>query len=249
MDLRRYVAEQERANRIFAARMAVLLAPMVGSASKSAVSRVVAAAYPAVFAARSDSAQRARAFYDATRTAAVGSTYPVNLASYRPQWYASDMAPVVDLAAARARKDAAADIRRPVSDQLAPVIGLATKQVENGGRQTTKMAVDADPEAVAWARVPGGAESCAFCTMLISRGPVYKSRESAGGDEAYHAHCDCKIVPVYDVNDWPGRDDYLAIKNLWFDKTKGVSSAGKLAAFRQYLDGQNSGYADARKAA
>lgn len=42
-----------------------------------------------------------------------------------------------------------------------------------------------------WARVPTGAETCAFCRMLASRGAVYRSRETAGGGKRYHGRCDC----------------------------------------------------------
>lgn len=80
----------------------------------------------------------------------------------------------------------------------------------------------------AWARVLTGAKNCPFCVMLASRGPVYSSASHAGrkgkgsmaliraGAEAlwgnsYHNSCDCMVVPVYDTNDWPGKQqaDYL----------------------------------------
>lgn len=42
-----------------------------------------------------------------------------------------------------------------------------------------------------WARVPSGAEPCAFCLMLASRGGVYRSEGTAGGDKDYHGYCRC----------------------------------------------------------
>lgn len=49
-----------------------------------------------------------------------------------------------------------------------------------------------------YARVPSGLETCAFCFMLASRGFVYDTDASAGGDgHSYHQHCDCIIVPGF----------------------------------------------------
>lgn len=48
-----------------------------------------------------------------------------------------------------------------------------------------------------YARVPTGEETCDFCIMLASRGPIYHSEESAGAYDHYHPHCDCRIVPFW----------------------------------------------------
>lgn len=45
-----------------------------------------------------------------------------------------------------------------------------------------------------FARVPSGRETCGFCTMLASRGFVYRSAEKAS---SYHRYCDCVLVPGY----------------------------------------------------
>ena len=84
------------------------------------------------------------------------------------------------------------------------------------------------PDIVGWARVATGDETCAWCMMLVSRGPVYYSADSAGSllltqewlnevEESkgvdpslpmneWHTGCDCTVMPVYDKNDWPGKD-------------------------------------------
>lgn len=51
---------------------------------------------------------------------------------------------------------------------------------------------------VRFARVPSGAETCAFCMMLSGRGFVYHSAKTAGEQSHYHRGCDCKIVPGFD---------------------------------------------------
>src|SRR5699024_12870002 len=47
-----------------------------------------------------------------------------------------------------------------------------------------------------FARVPVG-KTCAWCFMLASRGPVYKSAKTAGAAGQYHAQCDCQPVPSW----------------------------------------------------
>ena len=51
---------------------------------------------------------------------------------------------------------------------------------------------------VRFARVPTGAETCSFCLMLASRGAVYHTRKTAGEQNHFHRHCDCKIVPGFE---------------------------------------------------
>lgn len=58
-----------------------------------------------------------------------------------------------------------------------------------------------DPAATRFARVAAGAETCAWCFMLASRGWVYATKESASkakktGD-SFHAGCDCQIVLAF----------------------------------------------------
>ena len=50
---------------------------------------------------------------------------------------------------------------------------------------------------------------------MISRGPVYHDEQSAGGVTAFHTNDDCRVVPVWDESDWPGRDAYEAANELY----------------------------------
>lgn len=63
----------------------------------------------------------------------------------------------------------------------------------------------------AWARVPTGATTCAFCRMLASRGAVYRSSESAGEGKTFHGKCDCGVVLVRDERDYPKGYDPAAL--------------------------------------
>lgn len=67
--------------------------------------------------------------------------------------------------------------------------------VKNPARKTVEK--NARRDGARWARVPQGAETCEFCTMLASRGFVYYSEETAGGDHGYHTDCDCLPVPSF----------------------------------------------------
>lgn len=51
-----------------------------------------------------------------------------------------------------------------------------------------------DPSAVGWRRNSSGS-GCRFCSMLASRGAVYKE---ASAHFASHPHCNCSASPVFD---------------------------------------------------
>ena len=81
----------------------------------------------------------------------------------------------------------------------------------NGGPETRYM------------RLPMGSETCEFCIMLASRGAVYRSRETAGYLNHYHANCDCLVVPVIDGNYPEGYD-----QQVWLDKYQQLIDDGKI---------------------
>jgi hypothetical protein len=91
-----------------------------------------------------------------------------------------------------------------------------------------------------WARVATGRETCAWCLMLVSRGPVYESARTAGlrlGDSdaveaiendtdvtaalnQWHPGCDCKVVPVFSNTQWVGKEAADRALNFWIDASK-----------------------------
>ncbi|MFD5864365.1 hypothetical protein ACFWGP_05400 [Agromyces sp. NPDC127015] len=107
--------------------------------------------------------------------------------------------------------------------------------VDPGGRVTQL-------RPVAWARVLTGADNCAFCVMLASRGAVYKARSTAlygGGQSKYHDRCDCIAMPVYSAARWAASDagrlaDDL-YRKLWLPATKGYSGMDALNALAREL--------------
>lgn len=91
-----------------------------------------------------------------------------------------------------------------------------------------------------WARVATGRETCAWCLMLVSRGPVYESARTAGlrlGDSdaveaiendadvtsalnEWHPGCDCKVVPVFNNQTWVGREAADRALDFWIEAGK-----------------------------
>lgn len=99
-------------------------------------------------------------------------------------------------------------------EQLADDLGqMVDREMKVGAAETIIGNAQADPAKPRYARVPTGAETCAFCMMLASRGFEYHSRETAGEMEKYHAFCDCAIVPEFDADGVDGYepDDYYAL--------------------------------------
>ena len=90
------------------------------------------------------------------------------------------------------------------------------------------------PAHVGYARVLSGRESCAFCAMLASRGPVYSEdtviRRRDG--ERYHDDCDCTPVLVVEGRPWEGEQqaaDLYALwkKHTWMDDKPGPDQWGR----------------------
>ncbi|GLH94908.1 VG15 protein [Phytohabitans aurantiacus] len=72
--------------------------------------------------------------------------------------------------------------------------GSAVSMVLGGGRNTIVDSVRADRQARGWQRATSGTP-CAFCAMVASRGPTFKSQRSARFQA--HDHCACTAEPFY----------------------------------------------------
>ncbi|GIJ50023.1 hypothetical protein Val02_69090 [Virgisporangium aliadipatigenens] len=117
----------------------------------------------------------------------------------------------------------------------------AARHVLDGGRNTMRTTIAADPVALGWARVTD-ANPCWLCAMAASRGPVYKTRDSAlftssTGGQPWHDGCACTAEPVYSRNAaWPG--DGRDWARLWAEVTTGLSGEDARLAFRRAVDAQ-----------
>lgn len=74
---------------------------------------------------------------------------------------------------------------------------------------------------IGYARVLTGQESCAFCAMLASRGPVYSedtaTRRADG--RRYHDGCDCRAVLVIEGQPWEGEQEFHRLQAAWREAT------------------------------
>jgi hypothetical protein len=105
----------------------------------------------------------------------------------------------------------------------------------DAGRQTILDAIDDDREAIGWARITD-ANPCAFCSMLASRGPVYRSEQTASFQS--HAHCSCVAAVVWSRDEaWLGHSKDLY--EQWQRVTAGESGDGARRAWRRYWDNRD----------
>ncbi len=151
----------------------------------------------------------------------------------------------------RARLVGDADVD-PVELALEKASSAAQKLMTDPARETVARAVDEDPGATRWMRVPTGETTCFFCALMCTRGATFLSRESAGanvsrnfvgaGEFMFHNGCDCIAIPVF--TDRP-RDIDAATRKLLMDwehlyetSTRGVYGKEKLREFRRHFEGR-----------
>jgi hypothetical protein len=97
---------------------------------------------------------------------------------------------------------------------LAATERYTERAVLEGGRTTLMSAVARDKDAVGYARV-SARTPCAFCAMLISRGPVYSA-----GTAGFLAHdgCACEPMPVFRTGYGSGwTDQAVELRRLYED--------------------------------
>jgi hypothetical protein len=138
-----------------------------------------------------------------------------------------------------------------VRDEL---LGILSGQTQTQVAARPKLrSVQTANDVQGWARVATGDATCAWCLMLVSRGPVYHGAVTAGlsrdmSETAYvrmyntydlatygekiteqglfdewHDGCDCIVVPVFNKKNWFGQDAEKRALNLWTDATKAAA--------------------------
>ncbi|RJQ79971.1 hypothetical protein D5S17_09375 [Pseudonocardiaceae bacterium YIM PH 21723] len=186
MTFEEYDQQQRQITAALAAVLLVILAPITLAALTTAgwIS-LLHALFPHIEGGRRESAELARRFFDAERAHHTGlpERHPVLLAGYQWDWFAEAMS----ILPAELR-----DYPRH-EDQIARVISVALKEVENGGRSTLLRATRSDRPAGGWARVATGEQTCAFCLTMVSRGPAYFFASDAGLDTD-----DTEAMDLYD---------------------------------------------------
>ena len=110
----------------------------------------------------------------------------------------------------------------------------ANRHIRQAGRDRILQSVGSDDRVQGWARMGTGLEKCAFCDLLISRGPVYRSLETASFTS--HDNCDCIAVPVLNKRDWAGKDHADELYKQWQSVTEGYSGADAINAWRRHRE-------------
>lgn len=101
-------------------------------------------------------------------------------------------------------------------------------RIANAARYTVSGSAVADPQARGWQR-QGDGKSCAFCSMLIARGAVYRESTAAF---AAHDHCGCVAVPAWDGHPVPVKP---------YTPSERVANDADRARVRQYLKAHHAG--------
>jgi len=122
------------------------------------------------------------------------------------------------------------------ASMLGGLLLAADKYVKQPGRDA--IAHNADREGVAWARVPSGAKTCAWCLILASRDAVYLSEKSASiraDGERYHGKCDCIPTRIAKASDYPSGylpENYYSMYQSARDEAQSGDLNDIAAAFR-----------------
>jgi hypothetical protein len=118
----------------------------------------------------------------------------------------------------------------------------------DAGRDAVINAIKGDRLVLAVARGTGP-DPCGFCSMLASRGFVYRSEKTAGvGDDEvfkkYHVHCHC--FPIYrwlKISTLPPLSQYF--KEMWPIVTRGYGGNEARKAWRRWIYSQRKANPDA----
>lgn len=141
------------------------------------------------------------------------------------------------IVAALAGADLAPDLDEPaIATAVQNLIeGITQLLVTEAGQDAIWTALEEDPRSVGWARVvrPG---ACAFCRMLATRGPVYRTERSASflahhADEHGGGDCQCGVEPLF-------KKDYVAPDHVKSDQQT-WSETGNLYDFRRAIEGRS----------
>jgi len=203
---------------------------------------VRAALMPIVQQARDQSAALAGAAYmDARRTAGVADGSfdpegPLQLAIDRLQSSLDVTGPVEFKKAIAAGKTP----QQAMDAAAVRMVGSTQYLALEGGRSVMQRSIGADEMATGWSRVTDS-DPCAWCAMLASRGPIYKSAQTAGdprqGGNRYHDHCGCQAWPAFTLDEpFIGLADQLY--SDWRRVTSGTGGRDAVNAFRRWWESE-----------
>lgn len=134
------------------------------------------------------------------------------------------------------------DKRRSAREQAgARQAAAAARVAKDGARSDIWSALEKDTRAIGYVRLSRTGTPCGFCAMLISRGPVYGSAESAttfGEGDLYHDNCNCYAEPVFSREQYDSSPLFALNRRYseeWPRVTRGLSGKAALSAWRYYI--------------
>lgn len=224
--------KQQLALRAATIRDIIKLYPIWNLGDPGSYDRFVDAVILLVQSRATNSAALAARYYEMFREADLGLTWGKAALLAEPPTVAEITAAVGATARAGTYRALVAGqtAEQAMKSGLVQVSGALSRQVLNGGRQTVIGMARHDSRCNGWIRVSDG-DPCAFCAMLLSRGPVYKE-ESA--DFEAHDHCGCGAEPCFPGTKWPEANQKY--HDLW-NQTKFDKDTSPLNAFRRALNG------------
>lgn len=136
-------------------------------------------------------------------------------------------------------------VGRELAARVARHVHQAGRRVisESAHNGSARFAGSGESAEVGYARVLSGRENCAFCTMLASRGAVYKKdtvvRRRDG--RRYHDGCDCIPVLVVNGKPWFGQKQAEELYARWQETTwpNGRPSSNQWEAWRRRVEAGN----------
>lgn len=203
---------------------------------------------PLVLAARAESAALARVFYLQARNGA-GIDDDGFVPSTPSLLDPARLASTLDVTGPVEFKKAISAGKSPtqaVDAAAVKMAGSTSYLTLEGGRQVMQDSIDRDSEATGWSRVTDN-NPCAWCAMLASRGPVYKSAGTAGrnqnkrfegdGEFKYHDSCACQAWPSFSLEE-PFIGVAEKLYDDWRRETRGHGGKHAVNAFRRWWEAE-----------
>lgn len=242
MDITQYAAAKQRLlNRMLAALFLVFKQFLRGFMSARDWNTFMHVTYQVVKPFRDEATELARTFFDDNRSAQQPDKPRQDIFKddfYPERWMRETMRPVFDNLQTKPNVDAA----------IVEASNRLVKVVEDGARRTILQGVVDDHASPVrgFARFDPRPPTCAFCTMMISRGPVYHNEGTAGFPDGqarlerhilddspdainelmnkWHPGCTCIAVPVYKYDNYPTQSQEAEALKIYEAARKAVKN-------------------------
>lgn len=167
--------------------------------------------------------------YFADAKVAAGYPRPTYLVDFQPTQTLANRNALHATSVGHAKRQIARGVDPVTATAAAKVAMLraAKRRVLEAPRQRLTQLSKRDPDVRAWARVSDG-NPCAFCAMLVARGPIY-----SGTDFESHDGCGCSVEAVFNNDPTRGwSPEALALKEVYENTPADVTFRAALAEAR-----------------